>query len=97
MADSSSTFTLGRRSFLGLAGGVLGAGALAACGDNTGRGDTSSTSGGGSLRLSQWYHQYGEAGTQQAVENTRRPTPAPRSTCSGAPGDYDTEGRHRRC
>ena len=67
MADTHSTTAFGRRSFLGLAGGALGAGVLAACGDNTGRGDGSSTSG-GSLRLSQWYHQYGEAGTQQAVE-----------------------------
>ena len=45
----------------------------AACGGNTGRGSSSSTSAGGgskgsTVTLQQWYHQYGEAGTQQAVQ-----------------------------
>jgi multiple sugar transport system substrate-binding protein len=88
VADSPSTFRLGRRSFLGLAGGVLGAGALAACGDNTGRGDTSATSG-GSLRLSQWYHQYGEDGTQQAVEGYAKAYPGAQVTVQWNPGNYD--------
>ncbi len=40
MAPAPTTVTpsdLGRRRFLGLAGAALGAGALAACGGNTGR------------------------------------------------------------
>jgi multiple sugar transport system substrate-binding protein len=87
VADARSA-ALGRRSFLGLAGGVVGAGALAACGDNTGRGDTSSTSG-GSLRLSQWYHQYGEDGTQQAVEGYAKAYPGAMVIVQWNPGDYD--------
>ena len=89
MADVHSTTTrFGRRSFLGLAGGALGAGFLAACGDNTGRGETSSTSG-GSLRLSQWYHQYGEEGTQQAVEAYAKAYPGAMVAVQWNPGDYD--------
>jgi multiple sugar transport system substrate-binding protein len=86
--DTRSTPTFARRSFLGLAGGALGAGVLAACGDNTGRGDTSSTSG-GSLRLSQWYHQYGEEGSQQAVEGYATAYPGATVTVQWNPGDYD--------
>ena len=51
----------------------LAATTLAACGDNTGRGGTptpdgGSASGAGRPSIAQWYHQYGEAGTQEAVE-----------------------------
>ena len=88
MADTHSTTAFGRRSLLGLAGGALGAGVLAACGDNTGRSDGSSTSG-GSLRLSQWYHQYGEDGTQQAVEGYARAYPGAMVAVQWNPGDYD--------
>lgn len=89
MADTPSTTTrFGRRSFLGLAGGALGAGVLAACGDNTGRGETSSTSG-GSLRLSQWYHRYGEEGTQRAVEGYAKAYPGAMVAVQWNPGDYD--------
>ena len=88
MADTHSTTAFGRRSFLGIAGGALGAGVLAACGDNTGRSDGSSTSG-GSLRLSQWYHQYGEDGTQQAVEGYAKAYPGASVTVQWNPGDYD--------
>ncbi len=87
MADAPSTTRCGRRSFLGLAGGALGAGVLAACGD-TDRGETSSTSG-GSLRLSQWYHQYGEEGTQQAVEGYAKAYPGAMVSVQWNPGDYD--------
>jgi multiple sugar transport system substrate-binding protein len=88
VADAPSTTRFGRRSFFGLAGGALGAGVLAACGDNTGRGDASSTSG-GSLRLSQWYHQYGEEGTQQAVEGYAKVYPGAMVAVQWIPGDYD--------
>lgn len=49
----------GRRRFLQLAGAATaGSAFLAACGG----------SGSGKLTLQQWYHQYGEAGTQQAAQ-----------------------------
>lgn len=54
-----------RRNVLGLAGaGAAGLG-LAACGGNSG-GLTGGSGDGGNL--SQWYHQYGEKGTQEAVK-----------------------------
>jgi multiple sugar transport system substrate-binding protein len=71
-----------------MAGGAVGAGVLAACGHNTGRGDSASTSG-GSMRLSQWYHQYGEEGTQQAVEGYAQAYPGAMVTVQWNPGDYD--------
>ncbi len=61
---TSAGFQLPRREFMRLA--ALGAGSaafLAACGS----GGSTSGGGGGSVALTQWYHQYGEAGTQQAV------------------------------
>jgi multiple sugar transport system substrate-binding protein len=88
VADSRSASPIPRRSFLGFAGGALGAGVLAACGDNTVLGDTSSTAG-GSLRLSQWYHQYGEEGTQQAVEGYAKAYPGATVTVQWTAGDYD--------
>src|SRR5689334_3123862 len=50
--------------------GILGLGAvtplvLAAC---SGPGANTGGSGGGKPTLSQWYHQYGEAGTEQAAK-----------------------------
>jgi len=48
-----------RRRFLGYTGAALGAAALAGCGTSSG--------GGSGITLSQWYHQYGETGTQQAA------------------------------
>ncbi len=129
---------LDRRRFLKISGGILAAGALAACGSNNGRSDASSTSsasasaGGssagpasspagsvvanssaagssaaasgaapssglasstpaGNVTLSQWYHQYGEAGTQQAVERYAAAYPAAKVTVQWVPGDYDTK------
>ena len=104
MTGSPSLPPLGRRSFLGLAAGVAGAGVLAACGDNTGR--QTSTGGGtsASSSLSQWYHQYGEAGVQQTVEGYAKAYPGASVTVQWNPGDYDkkvasallTDGRPRR-
>ncbi|MFJ5967586.1 ABC transporter substrate-binding protein [Streptomyces sp. NPDC093060] len=62
-----------------------GAGLLTACGSDTGRG------GGSGPALSQWYHQYGEAGTQQAVQ---RYAAAYRKADVGVqwrPGNYDQQ------
>jgi multiple sugar transport system substrate-binding protein len=56
-------FKMPRREFMRLAAAGMGSAALlAACGGSTG-----GSSGGSSTTLTQWYHQYGEAGTQQAV------------------------------
>jgi multiple sugar transport system substrate-binding protein len=53
-----------RRSVLRAAGGIAALGGLAACGGNTGRG-----SGGGSGKaLTQYFHAYGEPGTEQAIK-----------------------------
>jgi multiple sugar transport system substrate-binding protein len=57
-----------RRSVLRAAGGIAALGGLAGltgCGSNNGRGGGGSGSG---PALSQWYHQYGEAGTLQAAK-----------------------------
>lgn len=88
MADSRSAPTFPRRSFLGLAGGALAAGALAACGDPMGLGSASSTVG-SSLRLSQWYHRYGEEGAQQAVESYANAYPGATVSVQWNPGDYE--------
>ena len=78
---------LGRRQFLGLAGAMVGAGALAACGDNTGR-PSGSASGTAGSALSQWYHQYGEAGVQQAVEGYAKAYPGATVTDSELEDEY---------
>lgn len=69
------------------AGGVLAVGALAACGSNTGRG--SSGESGGRPRLNQWYHQYGEPGTQQAVTRYAKAYDKADVTVSWKLGNYD--------
>lgn len=70
--------------------GLLGAGAsvglLAACGGNTGRG-----SGKGGTRLTQWYHQYGEAGTEQAVKRYAAGYDKADVDVQWRPGDYDRQ------
>lgn len=52
-----------RRSVLRAAAGLAALGPLAACGGNNGR-----SGGGGSQELVQYFHAYGEAGTEQAVK-----------------------------
>lgn len=51
---------MSRRTFMQVAVGAFGAAALASCGSTSGSGSSGIT-------LTQWYHQYGEAGTQQAT------------------------------
>ena len=149
---------LDRRRFFSLSGGILAAGALAACGSNTGRTDASTTTGStpagstpagstaagsttagptttasgtagssgaatagsaastttagssassgvaggttgssaggapaGNVTLAQWYHQYGEAGTQQAVEKYASGYSGAKVSVQWVPGDYDTK------
>ena len=87
MSDAGSNGFINRRRFLAIGGG-LAAMAVAGCGSNTGRSDNP----GGSASkpaLSQWYHQYGEAGTQQAVERYAKEYPDATVTVQWSPGDYD--------
>jgi multiple sugar transport system substrate-binding protein len=76
-----------RRRLLAVGGG-LAAMPVAGCGSNTGRGSSGSSSG-GKPTLSQWYHQYGEPGTQQAVERYAKEYPDATVTVQWTPGDYD--------
>lgn len=73
-----------RRRLFALGGLAAAAGPLAACGSNTGRGD------GDGIGLSQWYHQYGEAGTQQAAERYAAAYEDAHVAVNWVPGDYDT-------
>ncbi|MFI8193578.1 ABC transporter substrate-binding protein [Streptomyces sp. NPDC085946] len=59
-----SNSTWDRRSVLRAATGLAAAGGLAACGGNNGRGGGS----GAGKNLVQYFHAYGEAGTEQAVK-----------------------------
>jgi multiple sugar transport system substrate-binding protein len=87
MSDAGSTGFINRRRFLALGGG-LAALAVAGCGSNTGRSDNPGGSA-SKAALSQWYHQYGEAGTQQAVERYAKEYPDATVTVQWSPGDYD--------
>ncbi|MFD8805895.1 ABC transporter substrate-binding protein [Streptomyces sp. NPDC059597] len=73
-----------RRALLGAS---AGAGFLAACGSNTGRGG----GGGGGPRLAQWYHQYGEAGVEQAVKRYAAAYDKADVGVQWRPGDYDRQ------
>lgn len=72
-----------RRGFLGAAGASAAVAALAACGGNDG-----GTGAAGSDALSQWYHQYGEDGVQQAVEDWAAAYTATKVTVAWTLGDY---------
>ncbi|WP_329128568.1 sugar ABC transporter substrate-binding protein [Streptomyces caniferus] len=76
-----------RRRLLAAGGGVaLAAGLTAACGSNTGRGG-----GGSGPGISQWYHQYGEPGTQQAVKRYAAAYTKADVSVQWRPGDYDRQ------
>jgi multiple sugar transport system substrate-binding protein len=77
-------FMLNRRRMLALGGMAAGAGTLAACGDNTGREEQ-----GDGVSLLQWYHEYGEAGTQEAAKGYAADYPDANVTVEWIPGDYD--------
>ncbi|GGS01013.1 MULTISPECIES: ABC transporter substrate-binding protein [Streptomyces] len=75
--------TISRRTLL--AAGA-GAGLLTACGSNTGRGG-----GGSGPRLSQWYHQYGEPGTERAVQRYAAAFRKADVSVQWRPGNYDQQ------
>ncbi|MEU4212656.1 sugar ABC transporter substrate-binding protein [Streptomyces sp. NPDC026206] len=71
----------------GGAGLALTGGLASACGANTGRGG----GGSGRPRLSQWYHQYGEAGTRQAVGRYAASYKDADVRVEWRPGNYDQQ------
>lgn len=79
---------LTRRSVLGAAGAGFAGLALAACGGNTGRPSDNGSSG-GKPTLEQWYHQYGEDGTEAAVKRYAAAYPNATVNVTWVPGDYD--------
>lgn len=84
---------LNRRHLFAAAGGIAAAATLAACGSNdAGLGSSSapaSTGGGSSnVTLTQWYHEYGEAGVKEAVEKYAADYSKAKVTVSWNPGEY---------
>ncbi|MEU9985267.1 sugar ABC transporter substrate-binding protein [Streptomyces sp. NPDC048045] len=65
-----------------------GAGLLTACGSNTGRGGDGTGPG---PKLSQWYHQYGEAGTEQAAQRYAAAYRKAHVSVQWRPGNYDQQ------
>ncbi|ATL27570.1 ABC transporter substrate-binding protein [Streptomyces formicae] len=78
--------TISRRTLLGT-GAALGL--LTACGSNTGR--DGGGSGGSGPKLSQWYHQYGEPGAEQAVERYAAAYKKADVSVQWRPGNYDEQ------
>ncbi|GGX88968.1 sugar ABC transporter substrate-binding protein [Streptomyces minutiscleroticus] len=76
--------TMKRRALL--AAGA-GAGLLTACGSDTGRGG----GGGAGPALSHWYHQYGEAGAEQAVKRYAAAYREADVSVQWRPGNYDQQ------
>lgn len=86
-----------RRSFIGMGGGLTAAAlGLSACGNNTGRepqGGTSPSGSGSSgpkPALSQWYHEYGEEGVEDAVNRYAKAYPDADISVKWNPGEYKT-------
>ncbi|KUM92153.1 sugar ABC transporter substrate-binding protein [Streptomyces cellostaticus] len=63
---------------------------LTACGSNTGRGG-GGDGGGSGPKLSQWYHQYGETGTEQAVQRYAAAYKKAHVSVQWRPGNYDQQ------
>ncbi|HEY9292942.1 MAG TPA: extracellular solute-binding protein [Microlunatus sp.] len=89
---------LDRRHFLSAVGvgaaAVAGSSVLSACGGGSSglSGDSGGSGGGGDKpTLSVWYHQYGEAGTQQAVERYAKEYPDATVKVQWTPGDYTSK------
>jgi multiple sugar transport system substrate-binding protein len=77
---------------LGLGAAGLAAGqVLAACGGGSSGLSNSSGGGGSKPPLNVWYHQYGEAGTQQAVERYAKEYDKAAVKVQWTPGDYTSK------
>ncbi|MFF0742454.1 ABC transporter substrate-binding protein [Streptomyces sp. NPDC004111] len=85
--------SISRRNLLAAGSGLALTGALAACGSNTGREEGGS--GGGATGpgggIAQWYHQYGESGTEQAVRRYAAAYKKTKVTVQWRPGNYDQQ------
>ncbi|HEY9334691.1 sugar ABC transporter substrate-binding protein [Kribbella sp. NPDC050459] len=77
-----------RRAVLGGALGLAAAGVLGACGSNKGTGAAATGGGGSKVSLSQWYHQYGEKGTQEAAKKYAAEYTDATVQIQWIPGDY---------
>lgn len=97
-----SGYEMNRRRFLaGLGLGAAAVGApslLAACGSGSsglagdqGGGSGSGGSSGSKPTINVWYHQYGEAGTQQAVQRYAKEYPDANVKVQWTPGDYTSK------
>src|SRR4051794_28942335 len=80
-----------RRTFLSLVGALGLGGALAACGGDSGGLDSGGGSGGGKPTLKQWYHLYGESGTEQAVQRYAQGYDKAAVEVQWTPGDYESK------
>ncbi len=85
--------SVSRRRFLSLTGGLAAATlGLPACGSNTGRPEPGASASGGSATkpaLSQWYHQYGETGVEDAVKRYAAAYDKATVTVKWNPGEYE--------
>ncbi len=93
---------ISRRSILGLGGGLALAATLTACGQNNplestttpagtpATGETGSMPSGEKVDLTQWYHEYGEAGVKEAVERYASDYEGATVTVKWTPGDYNS-------
>jgi multiple sugar transport system substrate-binding protein len=89
-ADMSHLPVSTRRTFLSLLGALGAGGALAACGGDTGGLDSGGGSG-GKPTLRQWYHLYGESGTEQAVQRYAQGYERAAVEVQWTPGDYESK------
>jgi multiple sugar transport system substrate-binding protein len=84
-----------RRRFLSLSGGLAAAAVvgLSACGSNTGRPEggasSSASSSGPTVELTQWYHEYGEDGVQDAVKRYAAAYKQAKVSVKWNPGEYE--------
>jgi multiple sugar transport system substrate-binding protein len=79
---------------LGLTAAAIGGSSLvSACGGGSSglSGDSGGGGGGDKPTINQWYHQYGEAGTQQAVERYAKEYPDAVVNVQWTPGDYTSK------
>src|SRR5262245_41945720 len=93
---------MSRRAFLRGTGFLGGAAVLVACGGSSttpGTGGTAATSApaqaDGVITITQWYHQYGEEGTQKAAQSYAdeysKVNPKVKIDMQWIPGDYDAK------